>query len=144
MMLRVVIDTNVLVSGVILPSSRTGGVILHLRRGKLTPLYCIEMLEELAGVLTRPRIRDKYHVTDADIRAIIDLILLKGEIIRPADRISESRDPKDDIFLSVAVAGQADLIVSGVDDLLSLDPFRGISIIGPAAFVGMIEREDSG
>lgn len=144
MMLRVVVDTNVLVSAVILPSSRTGGVILHLRRGKFTPLYCIEMLEELAGVLTRPRIRDKYHVTDADIRAIIDLILLKGELIRPADRITESRDPKDDIFLSVAVAGQADFIVSGDDDLLSLNPFRGIPIISPTTFVGMVESEDSG
>lgn len=45
-------------------------------------VYCMETLEELAKVLGQPRIRDKYHVTEADIPAILDLILLNGEHIQ--------------------------------------------------------------
>ena len=131
-------------SAIILPARSIGKVIFYLRRGKYTPLYCIDTLEELANVLGRPRIRDKYNVTEADIRAILDLILLKGELVQPGDLITESRDPKDDIFLSVAVAGLAELIVSGDDDLLSLTPFRGITILSPAAFIERLDREHSG
>jgi predicted nucleic acid-binding protein len=45
------------------------------------------------------------------------------------------RSPTDDKFLELAVNGQADIIVSGDADLLQLDPFRGIPIVTPAAFV---------
>lgn len=139
-MLRAVVDTNVLVSAAILPTSRLGAVFLYLRQNAFTPLYCAEMLEELARVLARPRIRVKYHVTDADIRAILDLILLRGELVEPKERITVCRDPKDDIFLAVALAGSADVLVSGDDDLLSLHPFRGLPIITPVAFLTEIER----
>jgi putative PIN family toxin of toxin-antitoxin system len=134
-MLRAVVDTNVLVSAVILPVSRIGAIFLRLRQGAFTPLYSTEMLEELANVLARPRIRDKYHITDADIRTILDLILLRGEVVEPIERVTVCRDPKDNVFLEVALAGRADVIVTGDDDLLTLHPFRGISIITPAAFL---------
>jgi putative PIN family toxin of toxin-antitoxin system len=134
-MLRVVVDTNVLVSAVILPASPTGAVVLHLRQGAFTPLYSAELLEELARVLARPRIRDKYHIIAADIRTILDLILLRGEFVEPVERVTVCRDPKDNVFLEVALAGRAEVIVTGDDDLLGLHPFRGIPIITPAAFL---------
>jgi predicted nucleic acid-binding protein len=54
------------------------------------------------------------------------------------------RDPKDDKFLEVAVAGKADVIVSEDEDLLVLHPFRGIPIVGPAQFLEMLAEEDAG
>lgn len=140
-MVRAVIDTNVLVSATILPAGRVGAVILYLRQSRLTPLYCVETLEELAKTLARPRIRTKYHLTDADVRAILDLILLRGEPIEPIERVVVCRDPKDDIFLSVALAGQADLIITGDDDLLSLHPFRGIPIVSPSVALSIMGGE---
>ena len=56
------------------------------------------------------------------------------------DRITGCRDPKDDKFLELAVNGHADLIVTGDRDLLALNPFRGIPIVTPAAFVQGIAR----
>ena len=53
------------------------------------------------------------------------------------------RDPKDDQILELAVSGNADCIVTGDDDLLTLNPFRGIAIITPADFLrvsGLEER----
>lgn len=139
-MLRVVVDTNVLVSAVILPTSRVAAILLYLQRGEFAPLYCAETLEELAGVLNRPRIRVKYHLSDADIRAVLDLILLRGHYIEPVERVTICRDPKDDIFLEVALAGKADRIVSGDDDLLSLHPFMGIPVVTPGTFLSEMAR----
>jgi predicted nucleic acid-binding protein len=49
--------------------------------------------------------------------------------------VRASRDPKDDKFLDLAVNGRADVVVTGDNDLLALDPFRGIAILTPAAYI---------
>ncbi len=54
------------------------------------------------------------------------------------ETITACRDPKDDKFLELAVSGQADLIISSDNDLLVLHPFRGISILKPAAFLDTV------
>ena len=141
--MRVVVDTHVLVSAAIVPTGRLGAVILHLRQGDFLPLYSTATLGELAQVLARPRIRMKYGLTDADIRTLIDLVLLRGEDVTPVTRVTVCRDPRDDVFLEVALAGKAERIVSGDDDLLTLHPFRGIPIITPAAFLAELKRQRS-
>ncbi len=140
-MQRAVIDTNVLVSALILPRSRVGSVLVHLTRGAFIPLYHMDMLEELIAVLARPRIRTRYHISDDSIRTIVDLLLLRGELAEPIERVAVCRDPKDDIFLAVALAGQADALVTGDSDLLSLNPFRGIPIMTPAEFLARLESQ---
>ena len=57
------------------------------------------------------------------------------EIVEVVQRIQASRDPDDDKFLEVAINGRADVVVSGDGDLLELNPFRGIAILSPAAYV---------
>lgn len=138
--MRAVIDTNVLVSAVILPTSHVGAVILYMGMGAFTPLYCVEMLEELTNVLARPRIRKKYDISPQYIRNVLDLILLRGQLIEPSERVTVCRDPKDDIFLSVALAGEADVLVTGDEDLLTLHPFRSISIVRPPTFLANLQN----
>ena len=137
-MKRIVVDTNVLVSAVLLPSSQPGAILLAIRNGRFTPLYCEETLEELARVLARPRIRAKYRIGHSDIQTVLDLIMLRGQSTDLTERVTVCRDPKDDIFLSLALAGKADTIVSGDYDLLALHPFRGIPIMTPGDFVRAI------
>ncbi|RLC95075.1 MAG: putative toxin-antitoxin system toxin component, PIN family [Chloroflexi bacterium] len=139
--MRAVVDTNILVRAVIKPSGSVGPVLLRLRHGDYTLLYAQSLLEELIDVLNRPRIRDKYQLTDQDIRAVVSLILLRGEAVAPQERITACRDPKDDQFLEVAVAGRADVIVSGDQDLLVLHPFAGIPILPSVAFLQMLDAE---
>lgn len=136
--MRAVVDTNILVRAVIKPSGSVGPVLLRLRHGDYTLLYAQSLLEELVDVLNRPRIRDKYQLTNQDIQTIVSLILLRGEAVVPQERIAACRDPKDDKFLEVAVAGEADVIVSGDEDLLVLHPFAGIPILPPADFLQML------
>ena len=139
--MRAVIDTNILVRAVIKPSGTVGPVLLRLRHGDYTLLYAQSLLEELIDVLNRPRIRNKYRLTDQDIQTVVSLILLRGEAVAPQERITACRDPKDDKFLEVAVSGRADVIVSGDQDLLVLHPFAGIPILPPVAFLQMLDAE---
>jgi len=67
-------------------------------------------------------------------------VLAAAEVVFITERIVACRDPKDDKFLELAVNGRADLIISGDVDLLALDPFRGVPIVTPAAFVRGAEQ----
>jgi putative PIN family toxin of toxin-antitoxin system len=137
--MRVVVDTNVLVRALIMPHGTVGPVLLRLRQGDYTLLYAQSLLEELVDVLNRPRIRNKYRLTEEDIETVVSLILLRGEAVLPEQRITACRDPKDDKFLEVAVAGEADVIVTGDEDLLVLHPFADIPILPPVSFLQMLE-----
>ena len=140
--MRVVVDTNILVRALIMPHGTVGPVLLRLRQGDYVLLYAQPLLEELVDVLNRPRIRQKYRLTDRDIETVIGFILLRGEAVVPQEQIAACRDPKDDKFLEVAVSGKADVIVSGDEDLLVLHPFAGIPILPPVAFLRMLDAAE--
>jgi len=140
-LMRAVVDTNILVRAIIRPHGSVGPVLLRLRQGEYTLLYAWESLEELIDVLSRPRIRDKYQLTDGDIATVVGLILVRGEEVTTAERIAVCRDPRDDKFLEIAVSGEADVIASGDQDLLVLHPFAGIPIVPPNAFLQMLDKE---
>jgi putative PIN family toxin of toxin-antitoxin system len=137
--MRAVVDTNILVRALIKPEGTVGPVLRQLRAGAYTLLYSEALLEELVDVLSRPRIRDKYDLHPADIEAVLALILLRGELIIPNRRIRICRDASDDKLLEVASCGKADAVVSGDQDLLALNPFEGVEIVEPAAFLTMLE-----
>ena len=139
--MRAVVDTNILVRSVIRPRGTVGPVLFHLRHGEYTLLYAQPLLEELVDVLNRPRIREKYGLTGQDIQTVAGLILLRGEGVTPTERISDCRDPKDDKFLEVGVAGDADAIVSGDQDLLALHPYDDIPIVTAKPFLRMLDLE---
>jgi putative PIN family toxin of toxin-antitoxin system len=142
--MRAVVDTNILVRALIKPTGTVGPVLQRLRRGDYTLLYAMPLLEELVDVLNRPRNRGKYRLTDADIRTVVGLILLRGEEVSPVERIGACRDPKDNKFLEVAVASRADVLVSGDEDLLVLHPFQGIPIIRPTEFLELLDKMEAG
>ena len=89
-------------------------------------------------VLDRPRICDRRHIAAADVQAVLTLLWLRGEPVGLTRAITACRDPQDDKVLEIAVAGKADVIVTGDDDLLALHPFEGIPIVGPAEFLAML------
>lgn len=134
-MIRAVVDTNVLISALIKPQGSVGPVLDRLRDGRYTYLYSDALLDELVAKLALPRLRDKYHLSATDLDTTLALLLLRGEPVFPQSHIQVCRDPRDDLLLEIAVAGKADYLVSGDQDLQVLDPFAGIPIVGPAAFL---------
>jgi uncharacterized protein len=134
--MRVVVDTNVLVSAALKHNSPPEAAALAIYT-QHTPLMSVATIAELREIISRPRLIR--HIATATRMAILDLVSL-AELIDISERIAGCRDPKDDKFLELAINGLADVIVTGDADLLALHPFRGIPIETPAAFLRRIGR----
>jgi len=93
-------------------------------------------VEELNDVLRREAF-DRY-VTEEERIQFLTALVREAILIDVTETVTECRDPKDNKFLELAVAGRASCIVSGDDDLLVLHPFRGIPILTPRAFLEWI------
>lgn len=118
--LRVVLDTNVLVSGLAYPGSVPGKIVAAWRQGGLEVVLSHYILDELQRVL--PRL-SRISLTTAELRDLIDSLLFLAEVIDPAEATDpELRDPADQPVLMTLVAGRADYLVTGDKDLLALAP----------------------
>lgn len=129
---RVVLDTNTLISGVLLADSVPGQAV----RQAVTDdqlLMSEESLYELADVLSRKKF-DRY-ISVEDREEFVRLVLRVAEIVPIVTAVHACRDETDNRILEVAVNGDADLIVSGDQDLLILNPFRGIPVRKPGDYV---------
>lgn len=138
--MRAVVDTHVLVRAVIKPQGSVGPVLVRLRRRAYTLLLSRAMLDEIVEVLHRPRLRIKYGLDERTLRAVMRLIVVRSEWVQPIDQVIVCRDPKDDMFLEAAIAGEADVIVSGDEDLLTLGSYAGIPIVSPAQFLALLDQ----
>lgn len=83
----------------------------------------------------------KYGITAADVDALCALVIRRGELVQPGRIITICRDPKDNKFLELAIAGKADVIVTGDEDLVVLDPFEGIPVIQPSEFLLLVRQD---
>lgn len=92
-----------------------------------------EVIEELNDVLRRDEF-EKY-VTEALRVEFLTALLRDAELVQITENVKVCRDPRDDKFLSLAISGNANCIVSGDKDLLVLNPFHGIPILPPAQFL---------
>jgi uncharacterized protein len=107
--IRAIIDTNVIVSGLIAPSGNEALILLAIRQGLLRPCYSLQILDEYAGVLARP----KFEFPPDEIDALLKMLRSQGELFEPEQSPFASPDPRDSKFLDCAHAAQADFIVTG-------------------------------
>jgi putative PIN family toxin of toxin-antitoxin system len=137
--MRVVIDTNVFISAALKDRSPPSHAVhLAAERDLLFKSATTEQELFMFITLARPRLAPLIPPLFQDWLADV---LAAAELVPITERIIACRDPKDDKFLELAVNGHADLIVSGDADLLTVNPFRGIPIITPAAFVESRRRQ---
>ena len=131
--MRVVLDTNVFVAAVI-----ADGLCRDLVRVRVLP-HTIITSEQLLREL-RITLRNKFSVNPDELPLLTQLNE-QAEIVRPA-RLRERvcRDKDDDVVLATALAGKAEVIVTGDDDLLVLKAFREIRILSPRRFLELIDR----
>jgi putative PIN family toxin of toxin-antitoxin system len=129
---RIVPDTSVIVSAFLFPSTRPAEA-LRFAEQRTTLLASEETLTELYEVLAREKFV-RWLSLSARERLLLRFTNLI-ELVPVKDIIRACRDARDDKFLSLAVSGHADLILTGDADLLCLHPFRGIAIVAPADFL---------
>jgi uncharacterized protein len=128
--MRIVLDTNILVSAALKDKS-VPGLAVHLAAKHGIILKSKDTERQALEVLARPYLAPL--IPSATLNWISSL-LVKAEEVAITEIVAASRDPTDDKFLELAVNGHADFIVSGDADLLVLNPFRSIPILSPAAF----------
>ena len=129
---RIVADTNLLVSRLLLPQSLPAQAVRKaVDEGQL--VVSDATLGELADVLSRAKF-DPY-VSLEDRQDFIRVLNRVAERIIVTAPIKACRDPKDDKFLEVALHGQAQVILTGDRDLLTLHPFRGVDILSPREYL---------
>lgn len=130
---RVVIDTNVFVSGVLSSTSAPARCVeAVVSSGQLVATEAT--LKELFERLLSPKF-DPY-LTRARREELLSRLVSVVEIIEVVQQVRACRDPHDDKLLEAAVNSRAGVTITGDKDLLELHPFRGIAILGPAAYLG--------
>lgn len=135
--MRVVFDTNVFVSAFIVPGSRGEQALLLAHRQKVALYASVPILTETARVL-----REKFPQSEQDITAALKMIGRAARIVRPVRRITVLEDEPDNRILECAVTGEADLVVTGEEDLLKLREFERIPIVRLAHFLRSVPSDD--
>ncbi len=131
-LLTVVLDTNVYVSGTILSRGTPFEILEAWRRQAYILATSEAIIAEIERVLCYPRIRDRYAVTEQDITRLIESLRADALVVPGDCQVTGvCADPDDDKLLACALEAQADCIVSGDPDLLSLGEYRGIAILTP-------------
>jgi len=129
--MRIVLDTNVLISGVFF--SGLPGQILQAWHSQQFQLFVsVEILEEYFSVAER--LTNQY--SGVEYEDILSLIVQNAELVQVTDLPEPvCEDPDDDKFLSCALASNTNIIVSGDSHLLQVSGYRGIHVLTPKAFV---------
>lgn len=128
--LRVVLDTNVLVSGLAYPGSVPGRVVAAWRQGGLEVVLSRHILDELVSVL--PRLA-RVHMTPAEVRDLADSFMFIADVVEPQGAEDANlRDPTDQPVLLTLIASKADYLVTADKDLPALA--SRYPIVTPAGF----------
>lgn len=130
--MRVILDTNVLVSGLMFPKSVPGSAVAAWREGRFDLVLPLAQLEEIGRVLAYPRIRKVLKWDDEAIERFLKQLYLRADVVDPAAGDLEVRDPSDLHVLQALAAGTAEVLVTGDEDLLALRSRHAIET--PAEF----------
>lgn len=133
---RLVIDTNVLLSHLLLPGSVPDQVVIRAVRSSQM-LVSEATLAELIDVISRPKF-DPYIRSELR-RGLISRLTAIAEVVPILRPIQACRDPRDNKVLEVAVNGSAHAVITGDADLRALHLFRGIAIMTPAQWLNTSE-----
>ena len=133
---RVVLDTNVLISAALNSAGRPRQVVNALRRANSVLLFSVETFHELCSRFLGSKFdsyatRENRLVFLAELKTVSEWVAIAGAKLG-------CRDPEDDKFLETALVGEADCLVSGDRDLLTMSPFREIPILTPKAFLNRV------
>ena len=139
--MRIVIDTNVLLSG-LLWLGTPHALLNQARAGTVELVTSHALLDGLAEVIARPKFASILQRTSRTPERILsELHALADIVAAPPLSLPVCRDPDDDAVLACALAAHADAIVSGDDDLLMLKEFQRISIITATQAMQHIETQ---
>jgi uncharacterized protein len=139
--MRVVLDTNILISAVMIHTGNPAAIYRAWQEGRFTLLTCAEHLDELRTTLKKPAlaVRIKPHRAGGLVNELKKL----AENVAGLPRVRRSPDHTDDFLLALAEAGQADYLVTGdKSGMLMLERHKGTRIVSARAFASLLTRRE--
>jgi len=135
--MRVVLDTNILVAGLIAPAGIPAAIYNAWEDGKFTLLTCAEHLDELRATLQKPRVAELIKPYQAG--RLVNQIKKLAEVVGPLPPVEGSPDPGDNFLLALAEAGKADYLVTGdKSGLLRLAHHHATRIVSAREFAALL------
>jgi putative PIN family toxin of toxin-antitoxin system len=138
---RAVVDTHVLVSGIIAPHGAPRRILEAWHAGQFTLVTSEPIVAEVARVLRDPRIRDRYSLTEDDVATVVDS-LRTDKVVAGLYEVQRSVDPADDMFLACALGGLAEYVVSGDRHVLEIGSYHDVLIVTPRHFAALLAAEN--
>jgi len=135
--IRVVIDTDVVISGLLTPRGNAAVVLLAVHQGMLHPCVSLPILDEYAAVLARP----KFGFGTAEIDNALGLLRRRAEIVAPPPSPFVSSDPGDTKFIDCAVATCANFIVTGNARHYPHSPYGVTEVLGAGELLRRLTLE---
>lgn len=135
--IRVVIDTNVLVSGLFgIKDSPSAQILLAIRTQKIIFVTSPVIVEEIEEVINRERIVKLIKMSKDELADFLDKLIERSDVTAGKQLLQLiGRDVKDDKFLACAFEAKADYIITGDKDLLVLKKYEGIKIVTSREFL---------
>jgi putative PIN family toxin of toxin-antitoxin system len=133
-----VLDTNVLVSGLLSPFGAPGEIVRLVSSGILTLCYEARILAEYREVLQRPA----FPFTLAQVEALLDQIQAGGQLVNAHPLPAPLPDPDDEVFLAAALAGQAQYLVTGNLKHYPAGTRQGVRVVLPADFLAWYRKRE--
>jgi putative PIN family toxin of toxin-antitoxin system len=128
--MKVVFDTNIYISALIFPGGRAEAALLKVVEGDVELILSVPVIHEVLDVLSRKFDRDAEELARIAVY-LADL----GRIVKPRRKLAVLRDEPDNRILECAVAGHADIIVTGDQAMLELGEHKGIRVVTLKAFL---------
>jgi len=140
--MRVVLDTNVVISYILAPSGSIAAIFQHWDDKTFDLVVSVPLLNEYQDVLLRRHIQTRHQRSEQDVLNIIARFRKQSVMVTPTTRLAIVHDdPDDNCVLECAVEGQAQYVVSGDPHLLTLQTYQGIHILPPAHFFVVLKEE---
>lgn len=133
--LRLVLDTNVLISGLLIQNSVPQQVYDYAIAQAVLLIFQVT-LAEIECVLIKPKF-DRYVSLEKRLRFMASLVT-RAEQVGITESLEACRDPKDNHLLELAICDSASHLITGDQDLLVLNPFRTVEILKPSDFLSCI------
>ena len=138
--MRVVLDTNVIISATLIRGGNEDQILRAWQRGAFELVLSPPILEELGRALFYEKLRKFHWMTDKEISELLQALAASSVVISGRAKVNASRDPDDDKFLAAATEAEARFVVTGDRDLLDLKNYRGVRIVRPLLFLKIIRR----
>ena len=145
MAVKAVVDTNIWVSALLNPFGFPAKLRKSFEDRVFLAVISEPMLAELANVLSRPRIKDKYSISDSDIENLLILIEERSEHVLISEDVFICRDKDDNFVIETAIKGKAEYLVTRDDDIkfdervASFLSQHNVSVISIAKFLPLVK-----